>query len=403
MSSNIDQNPENGPATNVPPAGDQGNNPTNPMISGAINPNNQVLDWIDNEDLNGECFISGEVGEVETKQDQRIVGFVRGMPYATTPNSAVAYTSAQTSAFLLLNVKLLANAKNQTPSVEHLQIAYLRYLAVRSGLISPAFSTDEHHVKYNEAVLFTDASLARAVGNVTDASVSTLTITAGARRTLRENFANIVCCIAYMFRVRGHHYLTEMEGKYKALWKKCLKDGDTPGLDWSLIAHEALHAIMPDVLDNFWTVCKDGGRIAGALIKRYDSAPAGVAAVRAVYAGAQDLQMAVPGIRDRFKQHFDDLDDLINQMRVKRWAGSINRRYYNADAIDFDEQKFGAIASVVYHALAAFAANSQLLKSNALIRVANNAPITGGIVSRSIATAAADPALVKSMLNITRD
>jgi len=161
-----------------------------------------------------------------------------------------------------------------------------------------------------------------------------------------------------------------------------------------------LHAIIPLVLDNYWEAMKNEGKIAGALVKRFDSAPAGVAAVRAVYAGAQDLQMAVPGIRERFLGHFNDLDDLILKMKTERWAGSINRRYYNAGVIDFDEQKFGAIASVVYHALNAFANNSQLLKSNALIRVANNAPITGGIVSRSIATAASDPALVKSMLNI---
>jgi len=282
-----------------------------------------------------------------------------------------------------------------------MQTAYLRFLGVRAGLISPSFATADHHVRYNEAVMLRGANIGRATGNIGDAAVAAIGFTRQARTVFRENFANIVCCVAYMFRVRGHHFLPEMDGKYKALWKKCLKENDTVGLDWNYVAHDALHAIMPDVLDGFWEDCKNTGRIAGALIKRFDSAPAGVAAVRAVYAGAQDLQMAVPGIRDRFKQHFDDLDALIEKMRIERWAGSINRRYYAAGAIDFDEQKFGAIASVVYHALNAFASNSMLLKSNALIRVANNAPITGGIVSRSIATAAADPALVKTMLNIT--
>jgi hypothetical protein len=210
----------------------------------------------------------------------------------------------------------------------------------------------------------------------------------------------MVCAVAYMFRVRGHHYLQEMETKYVNLWKKCLKGEDNPGLSWEVIAHDALHAIIPSVLDEFWQRCVAQGHVAGALIKRFDSAPAGVAAVRAVFAGSQDLQMAVPGIRERFADHFNDLDTIMATLRANRWAGSINRRYYNAVAVEFDEQKFGAIASVVYHALEAFAANSPLLKSNALIRVANNAPITGGLVSRSIATAASDPALVKSMLMI---
>jgi hypothetical protein len=191
-----------------------------------------------------------------------------------------------------------------------------------------------------------------------------------------------------------------MEAKYVGLWKKCLKSEDNPGLTWKVIAHDALHAIFPVVLDNYWQKVVTDGMVAGALAKRFDSAPAGVAAIRAVYTGSQDLCMAIPGMRDRFKSHFDKLDEMIDNMRVNRWAGSINRRYYGAGRLDFDEHEFGAIASVVYHALNTFAADSPLLKSNALKRVKDNAPITGGIMGRNIATAVQDPALARSMLNI---
>jgi len=376
-------------ATNATAAGSAFNNPPGPILA-----------WIDNDDLNGECFLAGEVGEREEVRNNRKVGFFSHTPRATTPGMAVDISNAQASDFIALNVRMLADAYQEAPKLLHFQIAYVRFLAVRAGLISPAFRPADYNVRYNEAEQVTQLKYAQLQNAYPNTALLSVGFSAGARKTLRENFANMVCAVAYMFRVRGHHHLAEMDNKYKALWKKCLKEEDTPGFDWQFVAHDALHAIIPIVLDNYWQAMKDAGRIAGALVKRFDSAPAGVAAVRAVYAGAQDLQMAVPGIRDRFRGHFDDLDGLIDKMRLERWAGSINRRYYNAGNIDFDEQKFGAIASVVYHALNAFANNSQLLKSNALIRVANNAPITGGIVSRSIATAASDPALVKAMLNI---
>jgi hypothetical protein len=197
--------------------------------------------------------------------------------------------------------------------------------------------------------------------------------------------------------VRGHHWLPEMDSKYAGLWKKCLKEDANAGVEWQHVAHHAVHAIYPGILDDFWKNCADGGKIAGALIKRFDSAPAGVAAVKAVYSGAQDLMMAIPGIKNQYKGHFDELDNIMADMRANRWAGSINRRYYNAGPVAFDEQKFGAIASVIYNALNAFAANSPLLQSKALERVANNAPITGGIVARSIATAVSNPKVVERM------
>lgn len=361
-----------------------------------------ALAWIDNDDLNGECFIAGEVGEVEKFENFRVVGFYKNTPAATTPLEIVPFTVSETSGFIALNARMVAAAKNQTLALVHVKIAYVRFLAARAGLISPNFDKASHHVKYNEAEFIDQADLDIANTAGTEAAVGAIEFTTGARKLLRENFANMVCAVAYMFRVRGHHFLGEMDNKYQALWKKCLKDDGNPGLEWSVIAHDCLHAIMPDVLDDYWKACVASSQIAGALIKRFDSAPAGVAAVRAVYTGAQDLQMAVPGIRERFIKHFDDLDNIMAQLRLERWAGSINRRYYGAKAVDFDEQKFGAIAAVIYHALKSFSAESMLLRSNALIRVANNAPITGGIVGRSIATAAADPELVKTMLNIRR-
>lgn len=354
--------------------------------------------WLNNEDLNGECFVAGEVGEVEEAQNHRKVYFAPNSPAAVNPGDAVIFTQDQVTEFFLLNVTMLAHHEGVAIGPKHAKVAYLRYLAVRNGLISPAFRPGDHNVRYTEAVRLNATAYGAVPGMAKVADIPVAMLPDADRTKLRKNFSNIVCCVAYMFRVRGHHWLPEMDAKYANLWRKCVKEDTFPVLEWQYIAHESLHAIFPDVLDDFWLASVAGGKVVGALEKRLDSAPAGCAAVRVVYSGAQDLQMAIPGIKAKFQHHFDELENIVGQMRANRWAGSINRRYYNAPKIDFDEQKFGAIASVIFHSLNAFAASSPMLQSKALERVANNAPITGGIVSRSIATAASNPRIVESLL-----
>jgi len=355
-------------------------------------------DWLNDNDLNGECFVSGDAGEREESLVHRHVVFSKNLPAAKDGNAGVKvlFTLEEADRFIRLNYYYLKKVAPNLPNSDVAKIAFLRFLAARNGLVSPEFKAETYHVKYNEAIRLTTKQI-RQLNMPPDGDYQTV-LTDKMREKLMADFSNSVCAVAFMFRVRGHHWLPDMDDAYKNLWKKCLKDQDNPGVNWELIAHHSYHSIMPVILDNYWITCKDGGRIAGALVKRFDSAPAGVAAVRAVFAGAEDIRMCVPALVSNFKSHFDELDRVVKNLRANRWAGSINRRYYNAPALDFDEQKFGAIASVVVNALQTFAANSQLLKSKALLRVANNAPITGGIVSRSIATVATDPNLVKGML-----
>lgn len=357
-------------------------------------------DWLSDEFLNGECFVAGEIGEIEEVRNYREVIFADDTPAARAPGDRVEFNSDQAERFIKINYARITSIKTTLPPADAAKICFLRFLAVRVGLISPEFATDAFHVKYNEAVRLNAANTVAAVTAATT-NVREL-LSEDTRRSLQKNFSNIVCCIAYMFRVRGHHYIPDMKTKYQDLWTRCQKSGDNPGIDWELVAHDSLHAIMPIVLDNYWVNCSESGKIAGALVKRIDSAPAGVAAIRAVYAGAEDLRMAIPGIYNKFKAHFDELDGLVKDLRSNRWSGSINRRYYgpSAVAVNFNEQRFGAIASVIVHCLQAFAPGSPLLQSKALQRISNNAPITGGFVSTGIATLSRDPTITRAMLEM---
>jgi hypothetical protein len=369
--------------------------------------------FFDNEDLNGSCFIAGELGEVEELRAERVVWFEDAGPAATVFGAATAFTSAQAVVFLELNFGAVKAAEAARTDAEAAIIAYMRFLAARQGLVSPNFDPAANHVSYNEArfvaaiypqaatTLMGAAPYARPNNHPAGSTIAPISgaLTDPVKKRLRTDFANYTCCVAYMFRVRGHHWLEDMNAKYENLWTKCLKANQNPGISWQLVAHHALHAIMPQHLDTFWREAVANSNVAGALMKRFDSAPAGVAGVKALEAGMADLAVTVPGFKELNKDLYAEMSRLVEALRNSRWAGSINRRFYAAQDLGFAEGRFAGIASTIMAALDQFAPSSQLRNSKALQRMAAAAPISGGFTAKLIAAAANDPDNAKALVN----
>jgi hypothetical protein len=373
-----------------------------------VNPD--LEDFFNDDDLNGECYISGELGEAEVLLQHRVVVFADDGPRASVPFEKVGYNSAQATEFINANFVSQKDAMGNISDAEAAKVCWLRLLAVREGLISPRFDVKQHNVKYNETTTVniedmsdkSDWLKAHPIDNNPTSLHQNIRphLTNKVRDDLRAAFTNIVSAVAYMFRVRGHHWLADMDDKYKDLWKKCLKEGDNPGVKWELIAHNALHAIMPDILDQFWIQAVAASNVAGALMKRVDAAPAGVAGVRALEAGMTDLALNVPGIKVHFKELYKEKDRLVNELKLNRWAGSINRRFYAAGDLGFDEGRFSAMAATILAALNQLAPNSPLRNSAALKRIAQNAPLTGALMVKTIVAAAEDPDNAKSLVRV---
>lgn len=362
--------------------------------------------FFNNDDLNGECFIAGELGEIEEIQAHRIIHIPDGLPSSNQPFTGVVYTNAQTCDFINRNFYELKDNVAAITDEQAAKISFIRFLAVRSGLASDQFDPNAFNVRYNECVRDAAGYVVGAfeTANAHDGDPNPLHqnirphIGQAVRVHLRKNFTDYVCVVAYMFRVRGHHWLVDMDDKFKDLWNKCLKEEDTPGLDWQYIAHHSIHAIFPVILDEFWERAVQASNVAGAMMKRFDSAPAGVAGVRALEAGMNDLAVTVPGFKNQFHELYQEKDRLVVKLKNERWAGSINRRFYRADDLGFNENKFAAIASTIMSALDQFAPTSPLRQSAALRRMAQSAPISGGFTSRLIAAAANDPDNAKALV-----
>jgi len=339
---------------------------------------------ITNEDLNGECFIAGAEGEVEELIEKNEVVFAPDTPAAavSAAGSVVTFSTLQANNFLTINIAHSMRAG--VPAREAARIAYIRMLAVRNGLISPDFNIQTNNVRYNHAVRVTEVqAVALADSDVfTDVNKAAIqaSLSADVKKSIRKHFSDMVCCVAYIFRVRAHHYRDDLQDRYISLWARCLhKDSDLP-MDWKYIATDALHAIMPGHLDAFWDDCVVNAKCAGALIKRFDSAPAGVAGVLALERGLDDVMMLFPHVVDQVPDAYEYFRNIVRQVGDSRWGGSINSRFYGATRIRVDEGKIGALASVVMGIYEQLATDSKLRESPALQRLAQTAPATGGAI-----------------------
>jgi len=366
------------------------------------------MPFFEEEDLNGDYYSVGETGEVLDMQAHRVIFVRNGIPASTQndPGKISTLKLEGPHAVTFIEDNFFAQLNCGLSPENAAKVAFIRLIALRAGLVSPEFAVDKFKVKYNEcirnSVAISDEAgkLKRGVDLGDDELIPEIAavLTKEVRNKLRKDFSNAVCCIAYMFRVRGHHWIADMDEKYKALWRKCLKSEDTPGVNWELYAHNSVHAIMPLTLDLFWNVRRAKSEIAGALAKRYDSAPAGCAGVRALEAGMNDLAATLPQYKVLNEDQYEELERLLEKMKEDRWAGSVNRGFYGGTDLGFTEGQFAGIASTIVAALDQFAPSSPLRNSVALKRMAQGAPISGGFTARMIATAAADASNAKALI-----
>lgn len=342
------------------------------------------------EDYNGECFILGTEGEREELVPAHSVHIFNHVG----PN--IAMNAAACDEFFnnqVVGLTAVVGDPNLTPLVIT-RIAYLRMLAARIGLYRSADNPAAHNCRYADFTIHNgNVPLPGPYGQHLIAHLPV-----DVRLALRAKFSNMVCCVAYMFRVRGHHYLDEFQARYSALWRKCLYQEDDPGLPWVYIARHVLHAIYPDDLDAYWMNCVQNARCSGTLIKRYNSAPAGIAGIAALRKGIDDLFMVFPTIAERNQNAIDHLEALELQVTNDRWAGSVNRRFYGGAQLVVDEALLAALAASVLGALQSFAPNSPLAQSRALARIAQNAQITQGVIAQVLLRAAEADTMVLTVV-----
>jgi len=348
---------------------------------------------------------------------------VRGIP---------EHSPKQVLRFIRLNYSYLRH--RGLPGDKAFQLAYLRWCAVKEALVSPNFDPADYFVHYTEAkfipLSFDDLPFPfriREEGETLEDYQSALAaaklayvgteygIDEKERRargqqfaneliaqfsdelndkqgawsraqidTIRDQFGNIVCMLAFVFRSRGHHYLPTYESIYRRLWSSCGQNPDQMICTFQELFTIGLHAIYPIILDDFWIFCVRNGYCSGSLKKRLDCAAAGSAFVYALYNGLNDILTVFPKLREDNLEPFTRLKTFYERLHQLRWIGSINHTFYGSTRETIDENLFSALASIVVGVYREFVPQSPLLSSLSLQRIGNNAPLVGGVIGTAL-------------------
>ena len=199
--------------------------------------------------LNGQLYANNETGETETEVKAYCVPIRTTCPdagnvhlflddiqdIASNPRAPVVLTELQTSTFLTDQVVFLREncniAAGDVPNAALCELAYLLFLSYRLRVINGNLNLANFFVRYNNASVSNPA-----VPNTRTHGLEAHANRDAHRTMIRDwtnnnqaqvqfivsNFSNIVCCVAYVFRQKGHHYITGPDylEAYTKIWNK---------------------------------------------------------------------------------------------------------------------------------------------------------------------------------------
>lgn len=354
----------------------------------------------DADDYNGECFIRGEGGEHEEDYPECQYVFPDGRPDSWAEGTAIDPNNAEhrewLQLFAMANLTRLNQVQGTVAVKINAVITYIRCLAVRQGYVFQTQDPATHRCRYSLRV----AEQGQRIRDDHALVLAFNALSGAEKKRYRDDFRNMVCTVAYFFRVRGHHWQQSFNDRYSAIWRK-IKQSETennPGIEWQYIARHCFKVIYPDTLDGYWAAWREDGTISNALRLRFTSAPAGLAGIYALRIGLRDLKQAVPALIEEIEKQETEINRIMTAINGSRWAGSINHNYYGAPRVEFEEAALGGAASYLVASLEAFAKTSRLKDSPALQRIATNAPLIGGIFKTLLEGIARDPEQIRALM-----
>lgn len=351
-----------------------------------------------NNRVNGDILIHERAGDTYDDNNAYVVTLPTDFPDAATPGEFdhIVYTRQQVLAMMMINAYEINQAVPEITVVQAAELAYIRFLCVKYKLISSQYAPANYHCDYNQCVKLDTAnnncdSVLRnndyGIPAADKADVQrdlAATLTADHMVRLNKSFTNLVCLVAYMFRTRAHHFLPDMAKRYAELWAKTATGKYAFVNSFERLATVGLHAVMPQVLDDFWVKKAEDDRCDVILKLRVNCACAGTALIPVLDQGLRDILTVFPQVEKVMEDEIKYVKDTEVHLANNRWDYGINARFYNASTERIDEKKTGAIGALIRAAVTQLAPGTDLENSRALARAAKLAPITGAALGLAL-------------------
>lgn len=319
-------------------------------------------------DLNGDYYINPKKPEPES-----VTLFPADFPAHDddSPGERIVVTHQQLDEFIYVNADHLVSLGYSIPDA--LKIGYLRVFAAGLGLISPEFNPDTFYVTENRCHRLSKSETWRRIFHSQDLGMRDIirdVLPQSVCHMICRDFNDLVCCVAYMFRVRGHRYQPESLVRYNALWEDCGKDESDLILSWEHIANQALSAMFPYCLDQFWLICADEGLCAPTLIRRINVPPIGLADMAAINRGMIHIRNLLPEIYIHCAARYEAFRALYVRVRATRWGGSINCHLHGEEDVQFPDILTAPLSAVIVGAFDELSPDYLLLYSRRLHKLA---------------------------------
>lgn len=348
--------------------------------------------------VNGDILIIERAGDTYDDTAAYVVTLPSDFPDAADAVNFdhIVYTRAQVTAMLMINCYNINAAVPEITLAQAAELAYIRFLCVKYKLMSSRYVATNYHCDYNQCVKLagdrTDtASIlgdnANGIPRASKADVQAAllaTLTADHMTKVNKSFTNLVCLVAYMFRTRAHHFLPDMAKRYAELWAKTATGKYAFVNTFEKLATVGLHAVMPFILDNFWTNKAENDKCDVILKLRVNCACAGTALIPVLDQGLRDILTVFPQVENVMQDEIKYVKDMEAHLTTHRWDHGINARFYNADTERIDEKQTGAIGALIRAAVTQLAPGTDLENSRALARAAKLAPITGAALGLAL-------------------
>lgn len=357
-------------------------------------------------ELNGAIYLHNEAGEPQLDVNTYLVIIAADFPGADEDDlfcedpirgegeaiDKISFTNGETQAFFADNaafIRLICKVgENQLSNNALCDLIMLKYLCYRHRLCCPNLNNAEFYVMYNDAKVYDPRNNQSVIGKLrADAAYDTMKnmcITyfnqnRNLVKCLTNQFTNLICTVAYVFRQLGHHYKSggTYEDTYKRIWRKVTGTETVEGASatWEQMSTIGVHSVMPCVLDAYWAYSRDTGKCAAPLNLRFTVPAAGTAAPFALYVGWNDARSIYGAVLHDNDEIYERLEALVKYLKTHRWAHGINAQYYNATTERIDMSPYQSMAATVEGVYEACAAEATLLKSKSMSREASGAPL----------------------------